>query len=66
VVIGNEGLLLGEFGISGKVIDTPGSFTGSASILLESGEAFVGDMAMNKFPYVQSGGWPIFAEDLAS
>jgi hydroxyacylglutathione hydrolase len=63
VVIGNEGLLLDGFGISGKVIHTPGHSSGSVSILLESGEAFVGDMAMNKFPLRFSPGLPIFAED---
>ncbi len=63
VVIGNEGLLLDGFGISGKVIHTPGHSFGSVSILLESGEAFVGDMAMNKFPLRFSPGLPIFAED---
>ncbi|MBP1733025.1 MAG: hypothetical protein H6Q55_3454 [Deltaproteobacteria bacterium] len=64
VVIGNEGLLLDGFGISGKVIHTPGHSSGSVSILLESGDAFVGDMAMNKFPLRLSPGLPIFAEDL--
>ncbi len=63
VVIGNEGLLLDEFGIPGKVIHTPGHSSGSVSILLETGEAFVGDMAMNKFPLRFSPGLPIFAED---
>jgi glyoxylase-like metal-dependent hydrolase (beta-lactamase superfamily II) len=63
VVIGNEGLLLDEYGIPGKVIYTPGHSSGSVSILLETGEAFVGDMAMNKFPLCFSPGLPIFAED---
>lgn len=63
VVIGNEGLLLDEFGIPGKVIHTPGHSSGSVSILLESGEAFVGDMAMSGFPLRFSPGLPIFAED---
>ena len=63
VVIGNEGLLLDGYGIPGKVIHTPGHSSGSVSILLETGEAFVGDMAMNKFPLRFSPGLPIFAED---
>jgi len=50
-------------GIPGKVIHTPGHSSGSVSILLETGEAFVGDMAMNKFPLRFSPGLPIFAED---
>lgn len=34
--------------------------------MLDSGEAFVGDMAMNKFPLRLSPGMPIYAEDLQS
>jgi len=64
VVIGDEGLLLDGYGIPGKVIHTPGHSSGSVSILLETGEAFVGDMAMNQFPLRFSPGLPIFAEDL--
>lgn len=63
VVIGNEGLSLDGYGIPGRVIHTPGHSSGSVSILLETGEAFVGDMAMNKFPLRFSPGLPIFAED---
>jgi glyoxylase-like metal-dependent hydrolase (beta-lactamase superfamily II) len=63
IVIGNEGLSLNEYGIPGKVIYTPGHSFGSVSILLKTGEAFVGDMAMNKFPLRFSPGLPIFAED---
>jgi glyoxylase-like metal-dependent hydrolase (beta-lactamase superfamily II) len=64
VVIGDEGLSLDEYGIPGKVIYTPGHSPGSISVLLETGEAFVGDMAMNKFPLRFGPGLPIFAEDL--
>ena len=64
IVIGNEGLSLEEYGIPGKVIYTPGHSFGSVSVLLETGEAFVGDMAMNMFPLRFSPGLPIFAEDL--
>lgn len=63
IVIGNEGLFLDGYGVAGKVIHTPGHSSGSVSILLETGEAFVGDMAMNKFPLRFSPGLPIFAED---
>ena len=64
IVIGNEGLSLDEYGISGKVIYTPGHSSGSISVLLETGEAFVGDMAMNALPLRLRPGLPIFAEDL--
>jgi glyoxylase-like metal-dependent hydrolase (beta-lactamase superfamily II) len=63
LVLGEEDLSLTEYGISGKVIHTPGHSSGSVSILLETGDIFVGDLAMNKFPLRLSPGLPIFAED---
>ena len=63
LVLGNEELSLEEYGIPGKVIYTPGHSSGSVSILLETGEVFVGDMAMNKFPLRIGPGMPIFAEN---
>jgi glyoxylase-like metal-dependent hydrolase (beta-lactamase superfamily II) len=44
VVIGDAGLSLESYGIHGRVIHTPGHTRGSVSLLLESGEAFVGDL----------------------
>lgn len=44
VVIADEGLSLVPFGIPGRVIHTPGHTAGSVSMLLDSGEAFVGDL----------------------
>jgi glyoxylase-like metal-dependent hydrolase (beta-lactamase superfamily II) len=65
VVIGDEGLSLEEYGIAGKVVHTPGHSPGSVSILLNTGEAFVGDMAMQKYPWSHdSQGLPFFAEDI--
>ena len=64
IVLDDEELSLTEFGIAGRVIYTPGHSAGSVSILLESGEAFVGDLAMNAFPLRSSPGLPIFAEDM--
>lgn len=63
LVLGSESLPLYEYGIPGRVIHTPGHSSGSVSVLLETGEAFVGDMAMNRFPLRLSPGLPIFAED---
>ena len=63
VVLGDEEVSLAEYGIPGKVVYTPGHSSGSVSVLLETGDAFVGDMAMNKFPLRLSPGLPIFAED---
>jgi glyoxylase-like metal-dependent hydrolase (beta-lactamase superfamily II) len=64
VVLHDEGLSLTEYGIPGRILHTPGHSAGSVSILLDSGEVFVGDLAMNKFPLRLSPGLPIFAEDL--
>jgi hydroxyacylglutathione hydrolase len=66
IVLQEETFPLEEYGISGKIVYTPGHSSGSVSILLDSGEAFVGDMAMNKFPLRLSPGMPIYAEDLQS
>jgi glyoxylase-like metal-dependent hydrolase (beta-lactamase superfamily II) len=63
VVLGDEEVPLAKYGIPGKVVYTPGHSSGSVSVLLETGEVFVGDMAMNKFPLRLSPGLPIFAED---
>jgi len=64
VVIGDEGLSLAEHGIPGKIIHTPGHTPGSVSVLLETGEAFVGCMTHNNLPFRLRPGLPIFAEDL--
>jgi len=64
IVLQEETFALEEYGISGKIVYTPGHSSGSVSVLLDSGEAFVGDMAMNKFPLCLSPGMPIYAENL--
>jgi glyoxylase-like metal-dependent hydrolase (beta-lactamase superfamily II) len=64
IVLDNEGLPLAEFGIPGKVVYTPGHSSGSVSVLLETGEAFVGDLAMSQPPLRFSPGLPILAEDI--
>jgi len=64
IVAGDEVISLVEFGIPGKVIYTPGHSWGSVSILLDSGEVFVGDLAMNMAPLRFSPGLPIFGDDM--
>jgi len=64
VVLGDEELSLADYGIPGRIIPTPGHSMGSVSVLLETGDAFVGDLAMNGFPLLIGPGLPIFAEDL--
>lgn len=43
---------------------TPGHTMGSVSVLLETGDAFVGDLAMNGFPFRLRPGLTILAEDI--
>lgn len=64
VVLGDEGLSLAEYGITGRVVHTPGHTPGSVSVLLETGDAFVGCLAHNNLPFRFSPGLPIFAEDI--
>lgn len=60
---GDEDKSLGEFGINGKIVFTPGHSSGSISVILDTGDAFVGDMAMNGLPMTIGANLPIFAEN---
>ena len=51
---------LSDYGISGHILYTPGHTAGSMSIILEQGDAFIGDTAFN-LPLV--GIYPPFAND---
>jgi hydroxyacylglutathione hydrolase len=64
LVLGDAEFSLIGYGIPGQIIYTPGHTKGSVSVLLESGEAFVGDLAMSEFPLRLTPGLPIFAEDV--
>ena len=64
LVIDDDGLSLTEYGIPGKVVYTPGHSMGHVSILLDSGDAFVGDMAMNDWYLRLTPGLPILADDI--
>ena len=64
IAVTDEGMSLEPFGISGKIMHTPGHSPGSLSILLDSGDAFVGDLAMNVFPLRVGPCLPLFAEEL--
>jgi glyoxylase-like metal-dependent hydrolase (beta-lactamase superfamily II) len=63
VVIDDEGLDLADFGFRGaRVVHTPGHSPGSVTVVLETGEALVGDQAMNGLPLRLSPGLPIVVE----
>jgi len=63
-VMEDEDYSLEEFGIPGEIVFTPGHSLGSISVVLDSGEAFIGDMAMNSFPLTIGPNLSIFAEDI--
>ena len=63
LVLGDEGLSLKEYGLDGEVIYTPGHTYGSVSVVLESGEAFVGCLAHNRPPFTLRPRLPIYALD---
>jgi glyoxylase-like metal-dependent hydrolase (beta-lactamase superfamily II) len=65
MVVEKEDLSLGEFGIKGDIVFTPGHSPGSISVVLDTGDAFVGDMAMNGLPLTLGPSLPIFAEDIS-
>lgn len=47
-IVFEEAWRLDEYGVAGRVIPTPGHTPGSVSVLLDSGEAIVGDMVMGQ------------------
>lgn len=64
VVMGDTDLSLREYGLEGSIVYTPGHTYGSISVVLESGDAFVGCLAHNRPPFVFKPKLPIYALDL--
>lgn len=64
VILGDEGMSLDPYGIAGKVIHTPGHTPGSISVILDTGEAFVGCLAHNFFLFTTKPKLPIYAQDI--
>lgn len=64
ILINNDPYPLSEFGIDGQIVHTPGHTIGSLSVILNSGEAIVGCMAHNGFPFRLKPGLPIYAQDI--
>lgn len=65
IILRQEKYPLDEYGIEGQITYTPGHTAGSVSVLLNSGDAFVGCMAHNGFPFTFHPVLPIYAEDIA-
>ncbi len=53
-----------EYGIDGKILHTPGHTQGSLSVLLDTGEAFVGCLAHDGLPFRLNPGFPIYAQNI--
>lgn len=64
IIANNNEMSLSEFGIDGRIIHTPGHTHGSLSVLLDTGEAFVGCLAHGGFPFRIGSGLPIYAQDI--
>jgi hydroxyacylglutathione hydrolase len=48
-ILVDDDLYLGLYGVAGKLIWTPGHTRGSLSVMMESGEAVVGDLVLPRF-----------------
>jgi len=64
IVVTDEEYPLNEYGIDGMILHTPGHTQGSLSVLLNTGEAFVGCLAHNGLPFRLNPGLPIYAQDM--
>jgi hydroxyacylglutathione hydrolase len=63
IALGDDEFSLEPFGVGGKALHTPGHSLGSMSLLLDTGDAFVGDLAMTGHPRRPDPGLPMYAED---
>ena len=66
IVLKDKDFSLESYGIRGKILHTPGHSSGSMSLLLDSGDVFVGDLAMNGFPLRIRPGISVWAEDISA
>jgi glyoxylase-like metal-dependent hydrolase (beta-lactamase superfamily II) len=62
MALGDEEFSLEPYGVRGKALHTPGHSLGSMSVLLDTGDAFVGDLAMTGHPRRPEPGVPLYAE----
>jgi hydroxyacylglutathione hydrolase len=63
-IVISEDFSLEPFGIPGAIIPTPGHTGGSLSVLLSSGQAFVGDLASNYLAFGLGPILPPFSENI--
>jgi glyoxylase-like metal-dependent hydrolase (beta-lactamase superfamily II) len=53
-----------DYGIEGKIIETPGHTNGSISVVLKSGNVFVGDLIMGGMFRKGKPSFPMFADNI--
>lgn len=63
-VLDDNGMDLHEYGIPARAVYTPGHSMGHISIVAETGDAFVGDMAMNAWFLRLTPGLPVLADNI--
>ena len=64
IVLDDKDFSLKKYGLQGKIVYTPGHTYGSISVILDSGEAFIGCLAHNRLPFGFRPKLPIYAKDL--
>lgn len=64
ITLNDEEYSLLDYGIPGKVVYTPGHSSGSVSVLMDDGKAFVGDLATSFIAMRLFPGLTIFGDDL--
>ncbi len=62
ILNGNE--TLDSYGVNAKLIKTPGHTQGSVSVLLESGDAIIGDLLRGDFVFENRPNWHFFYDDV--
>ena len=62
----DEDYSLQPHGIQGRVVHTPGYSSGSMTVLLDSGHAFVGCLVHEGLPYRIGPGMPCFGDDIGA
>ena len=55
---------LEDFGFDARVVLTPGHTPGSLSVITHEGDAFIGDLAINTYPFGAGAGFPQYSFDM--
>jgi hydroxyacylglutathione hydrolase len=63
ITLGDDRFPLEAYGVDGALFSTPGHSSGSMSLILRTGEAFVGDLAVNGLPQSLRPNTSVFAEE---